>query len=96
MREAVKNHHADVLIVDGISTREEAQEVCAAVRRGVAVVASIAECGTLCSLYDDEDLNDLLGKGDPSKCVFGIHISFHPIIAPSFDIHNIMPLSSPK
>jgi stage III sporulation protein SpoIIIAA len=72
VREAVQEHHADVVIVDGISTREEAHEVCVAVRRGVAVVASVSQCATLRSLFDEADLSELLGQGDPSKCVFGI------------------------
>ena len=95
VREAVQSHHADVVVVDGIRTCEDAQEVCAAVRRGVAVVASLAQCATLGSLHEDSDLRDLLGHGDPSKCVFGILILSSSLLFPLLSPPLLSPLFPP-
>ena len=71
MSDAVKKHHADVLIVDEISNRDELAAVVDAVKRGVPIVASVSgQCPTLQSLTNDDELGPLVAN--PSRCVFGI------------------------
>jgi len=73
VRDAIQQHHADVLIVDEISNHDELVAVVSAVKRGVPVIASVsAHCASLCSLMDDDELGQLVAN--PAKCVFGISI----------------------